>query len=475
MSLRSSHINSLPPPNYHCDGSIATLRIYHGGSLIHNPEAVYVGGKVNCFDYIYLESFSLSSIDKMVENLGYVGFRRYYRLEEKAWMIVQDQDDLVRKMVNNEMVMYLDTNLDTPTTQIGSSNPKIGCQKLEVNLENENTVLEVSDHEAFDSEESEEEVVHSDSFSNSDSETDTEEEMVEEGYTKECLIYRQCDNPNFTLEMIFRNKKEFKDAVNVHAVATRRNITITKNDNRRVYAKCAEEDCDWRIHALKMKDECTFQIREYNPVHKCGRAVQSKNANSKWLAQMYEDKFRTDPNTTVDGFRNDVMKDISMNISKHQAYRAKRKALAAIEANNKALVVFEGNPDEQYKQLQDYAEESRKSNPGSSVIMTQTDGRPKKARRMGADEPVSQKKKGVKGKKGAIKLKRLPYKVKCRFCGQTGHNRKGCEMRKMAENCIADDNEENAVNDNDVLTLTYFVDASKDCPNDTGPAQKKTS
>ncbi|KAK4391944.1 hypothetical protein Sango_1972200 [Sesamum angolense] len=73
---------------------------------------------------------------------------------------------------------------------------------------------------------------------------------------------------------------------------------------------------------------------------------------------------RTDPNRNVKGFRKDIIKDIRCHVSKHQAYRAKRKALNAIE----------GKAEDQFDQLWDYVAELRASNPRSTVIMAMTEG-----------------------------------------------------------------------------------------------------
>ncbi|KAL0456463.1 UNVERIFIED_CONTAM: hypothetical protein Slati_0985500 [Sesamum latifolium] len=85
---------------------------------------------------------------------------------------------------------------------------------------------------------------------------------------------------------------------------------------------------------------------------------------SKWLSGKYEEFFRTDPNRNVKRFRKDIIKDIRCHVSNYQAYRAKRKALNAIE----------GKAEDQFDQLWDYAAELRASNPRSTVIMAMSEG-----------------------------------------------------------------------------------------------------
>ncbi|KAL0423308.1 UNVERIFIED_CONTAM: hypothetical protein Sradi_0865600 [Sesamum radiatum] len=118
------------------------------------------------------------------------------------------------------------------------------------------------------------------------------------------------------------------------------------------------------MHALKLGEESTFQIRQYNPEHKCARSFNVKNVNSKWLSTKYEDAFRTDPKRNVKGFRKDIIKEVRYHVSRNQAYRAKKKTLEAIE----------GKAEDQFDSLWDYASELRNSNPGSTVMMVMTDG-----------------------------------------------------------------------------------------------------
>ncbi|KAL0313993.1 UNVERIFIED_CONTAM: hypothetical protein Sangu_2243700 [Sesamum angustifolium] len=80
----------------------------------------------------------------------------------------------------------------------------------------------------------------------------------------------------------------------------------------------------------------------------------------------YLQKFKSDPKKNVKGFRVDIINELRVNVSRHQAYRAKKAALKQLE----------GSPEWQYSRLWDYLEEVRKTNPGSTVIVgtKQVDG-----------------------------------------------------------------------------------------------------
>ncbi|KAI3451306.1 hypothetical protein Pfo_007971 [Paulownia fortunei] len=135
--------------------------------------------------------------------------------------------------------------------------------------------------------------------------------------------------------MIFGTKAEFRKVVQSYTIRTKRNLKFIKNDKIRVY------------------------VREYNPKHSCLLTFHVKNVKTNWLSERYITKFHSDLKRHVKGFRIDVINDIRCHVSKQQAYRAKRKALSMIK----------GNPDIQYSKLWDYAEELRKTNPSSTIIL----------------------------------------------------------------------------------------------------------
>ncbi|KAL0406347.1 UNVERIFIED_CONTAM: hypothetical protein Slati_3948600 [Sesamum latifolium] len=116
----------------------------------------------------------------------------------------------------------------------------------------------------------------------------------------------QIFDPTFLLGMLFSTKSELKKAIQSHAIKTKRHIICTKSDPNMYYAKCGDKKCAWSLHARKMKDECTFQIRNYNPKHTCSKTFNFKNVKSSWLCDKYLDKFKSDPKRTVKGFRMDA-------------------------------------------------------------------------------------------------------------------------------------------------------------------------
>lgn len=71
------------------------------------------------------------------------------------------------------------------------------------------------------------------------------------------------------------------------------------------------------------------------------------------------DRLTDDPNWKVSAMRKAVKRDWMMNVSDSQVYRAKRKALKAIEGNHK----------QQYWRLWDYCEMIRRTNLGSTALL----------------------------------------------------------------------------------------------------------
>ncbi|KAL0440219.1 UNVERIFIED_CONTAM: hypothetical protein Slati_2504900 [Sesamum latifolium] len=170
------------------------------------------------------------------------------------------------------------------------------------------------------------------------------------------------DDPQFEVGLCFPDTQTFRDAVRQHSIVNARDVVFTKNDKNKVQVKCKHESCPWYIFASKIHGEDTMQVKTLKSVHECSRVERVSAANSKWLANKYKDKIRTDPNWPVDSMISVMQKECKLMFSKFQMYRAK----------DKVAKMAAGSEDQQYGMLWRYAAEIVRSNPNTTVKIKTT-------------------------------------------------------------------------------------------------------
>ncbi|KAL0370943.1 UNVERIFIED_CONTAM: hypothetical protein Sangu_0412400 [Sesamum angustifolium] len=220
----------------------------------------------------------------------------------------------------------------------------------------EQIVRETSESSGESSDEEEDDVVENDGDLDEHRDSDGGEG---DGHSHPVFNPTEIYDPIFELGMLFTNKSEFKKALQSHAIKSKRTLKFIKNDKQRVYVKCGAIDCEWKMHAIKVRGEETFQINLLCNHHSCPQIFVVKNVKTNWIKDKYLQKFKSDPKRCVKGFKLDIINDLRVNVSRHQAYRAKKAALKEIE----------GSPEWQYARLWDYADEVRKTNLGSAVLV----------------------------------------------------------------------------------------------------------
>ncbi|XP_031120939.1 uncharacterized protein LOC116024179 [Ipomoea triloba] len=164
----------------------------------------------------------------------------------------------------------------------------------------------------------------------------------------------------FVLGMIFQSASEFKWAVKYHEALRRKDVKFVKNEGRRVRACCRHNDiCKWTIFGSRSNPRCPFQIKTYNPEHTCGDQDENKTVNSGFLARLYKDDFRLNMDWGRRQFQEHVKQKLHCQVTKHQAYRAKHKVRKELE----------GQDSDQFKLLNEYCQELKRSNLGTTVKM----------------------------------------------------------------------------------------------------------
>ncbi|KAK1411405.1 hypothetical protein QVD17_37954 [Tagetes erecta] len=211
---------------------------------------------------------------------------------------------------------------------------------------------------------------------------------------------------------MFGTKQEAKILIQDHAVETRRNIKIIKDDGGRVRAICKgplptfeiREDgtqvgciqqkhkdrgaenckdkgkgpdlpkvknvggrgkktnpylyqCPWTLYFGKDSETESWMMKTLNTTHKCLQTRSINACTSTFLAKRLVDQVEENPEIPVRAVQEQFQRRFKVAISKMKAYRAKVKAKQQVE----------GDYFSQYELLWDYANEIKKANLGTTV------------------------------------------------------------------------------------------------------------
>ncbi|XP_070669134.1 uncharacterized protein [Malus domestica] len=172
-------------------------------------------------------------------------------------------------------------------------------------------------------------------------------------------------NPTLTLGFVFRDHVQFKQAVIMYSLVNGYGeIHFPKNEKLKVIGKCAKW-CPWKCCAGKMYGSNNILIKTILDEHTCGRTWANKNMKSSLLTDLYMDRIKLNPIWPVDSFLATVESEWNHGCTKRKAYKAL----------DKALKIIEGKHAEQYTKLWNFAEEVKKTNPGSTVNVKLDRGR----------------------------------------------------------------------------------------------------
>lgn len=165
----------------------------------------------------------------------------------------------------------------------------------------------------------------------------------------------------------FADVKACRRALRDTAIALHFEMQTIKSDKTRFTARCANEECPWRIHAAKLPGVPTFTIRTINDSHTCGGIshLGHQQASVQWVANSVEQRLKENPNCKPKEILEEIHRVHGITLSYKQAWRGKERIMAAMR----------GSFEEGYRLLPPYCEQVKRTNPGSiaSVYGNPTD------------------------------------------------------------------------------------------------------
>ncbi|KAK9090515.1 hypothetical protein Sjap_023692 [Stephania japonica] len=190
--------------------------------------------------------------------------------------------------------------------------------------------------------------------------TDDDSNGLERKWFPDFNERRDMANPDLELGMNFSSFMQFKSACKNWSIKNKRQICFTTNDKTRCICVCHSDKCTFQIYASHMaQDDSSIQIESINPSHTCSKVCENYHVTSDWIAQKYLEQFRADPNWSVFGIVQRVKDDLSFEISRMKAWRAKKKAMEEVN----------GDEESHYRKLYSYFLELQKTNPCTTIII----------------------------------------------------------------------------------------------------------
>ena len=165
--------------------------------------------------------------------------------------------------------------------------------------------------------------------------------------------------PKFHVGQVFESVELLRKAIKEYSCQKRVDIKLPVNDMKRVKAKC-DEDCTWYLWASYDSRTKAFMVKRYVHEHTCSKKWKIRAFTSRFLAMKYLESFRADQDMNLMNFSRVVQKEWHMTPTRMKLQRARRMAIKIIY----------GDEEGQYKLLWNYANEVRRSNPGSSFYVS---------------------------------------------------------------------------------------------------------
>ncbi|CAN6352866.1 unnamed protein product [Urochloa humidicola] len=206
----------------------------------------------------------------------------------------------------------------------------------------------------------------SDSVSSTDEGLEFPNSTDDEGELKltfKSFMPEDMSNPEFKVGMVFSSIDELREAISEYSIRNRVAINKPINDKKRIKAHCAE-GCPWFMWASFDSRAKGIMVKTYEGKHTCKKEWEIKAFTAKYLAAHYLETFRADDRMSLRNFSRIVQKEFNMTPSRSKLGRAKRLAMKEIY----------GDEVDQYNKLWNYANELRRSNPGTTFYLNLDSG-----------------------------------------------------------------------------------------------------
>ena len=174
---------------------------------------------------------------------------------------------------------------------------------------------------------------------------------------------RPIENIEFQEGMTFESPAQFREAVKNYAISHGRNLKFKRSSEISVEAVCVEH-CSWRIYASWCRKREDFVVKSLNDEHQCSHAPINQQADYRWIAKHFLERFRRDINWKADDIMQEMREKFGIIVPRRTCYAARANARKMIQ----------GSFNEHYHKLPSYVHELYKTYENSTFeVRTEAD------------------------------------------------------------------------------------------------------
>ncbi|XP_038975443.1 uncharacterized protein LOC103699943 [Phoenix dactylifera] len=156
----------------------------------------------------------------------------------------------------------------------------------------------------------------------------------------------------------FNDVETLRDAIRNFCIANYRDFVFVKNNPQRVTVECANEECEWRIHASRLGNQERFAIKKLNSQHTCGGGLHVRShpkASKHWVSNIVKDKLQDMPLYRPTDIVKDIHREYGVELPYHQVWHGKEVAMKDLY----------GHRSKSYDRIRWYCKAIIETNPGS--------------------------------------------------------------------------------------------------------------
>ncbi|CAA0811236.1 Unknown protein [Striga hermonthica] len=186
-----------------------------------------------------------------------------------------------------------------------------------------------------------------------------DETEVDDADPQEVHVIYDPQNPNIVKGARFPDIISFRKAIRHYAVKKGFEFANLQTDPSRFIAKCKAEGCPWRIHASRIFDGKTIEIKRLPFEHECPttKFQETKMANQGWCADNLTDWLKKNPTKGATDCKEKLEGDFGIQLKYSKAWSGMQVALDQIH----------GKYDESFQLLFNWAAQIEQVSPESLV------------------------------------------------------------------------------------------------------------